>query len=92
MRRICQVFRSSRRSEMYLYVDRVRGLMDVPEALLQRFGEPRPVMVLALDAERHLARVRATDVLKAIEQHGFFLQMPPAEPTKEERQLGSIDD
>ena len=36
--RLVQVFRSVARDGMYLIVDRARGLADVPEALLQRFG------------------------------------------------------
>lgn len=80
MTRICQIFRSSRRAEMYLYVDKARGLEDVPEALLRHFGEPLPVMVLALDAGRRLARVSVEEVLEAIAERGYFLQMPPAQP------------
>lgn len=75
--RICQVFRSPRQAEMYLYVDKKQGMAAVPEALLQRFGEPQAVMVLALTPERRLARVAVGDVLAAIERQGYFLQMPP---------------
>lgn len=80
MTRICQIFRSPRRAEMYLYVDKARGLVDVPEALLQHFGEPQPVMVLTLGSGRRLARVEVDDVLAAITECGYFLQMPPAYP------------
>ncbi|HEY7776237.1 MAG TPA: YcgL domain-containing protein, partial [Kineobactrum sp.] len=55
--RVCQIFRSPRKAEMYLYVDKQRGLEDVPEALLASFGDPQPVMVLLLKPERRLARV-----------------------------------
>lgn len=91
MKRICQIYRSPRRAEMYLYVDKARGLVDVPELLLQQFGEPQPVLVLALDTERPLARVRAADVLESIEQRGFFLQMPPAEPEEAPLQPGAAN-
>ena len=77
MKRLLQIYRSSRKEEMYLYVDKARDLQDVPEPLLAQFGEPQPVMTLLLDAERKLARVDATEVLASIEQQGFFLQMPP---------------
>ena len=77
MRRLCQVFRSPRREEMYLYVDQVRGLEDVPAELLQSFGEPEPVLALLLEPSRRLARVDAGEVLDSIEQRGYFLQMPP---------------
>lgn len=77
MKMLCEIFRSSRKEEMYLYVDRTRGLKDVPEALLQQFGEPKSVMTIALTPERRLARAEAAEVLDAIERQGFFLQMPP---------------
>ncbi|PLW82222.1 hypothetical protein CWI75_10600 [Kineobactrum sediminis] len=84
--RICQVFRSPRTAEMYLYVDKQRGLEDVPEALLARFGDPQPVMVLLLKPERRLARVAVADVLAGIEAQGFFLQMPPSAATLLQRE------
>jgi uncharacterized protein len=62
---------------MYLYVDKARGLDDVPETLLQQFGEPQPVMTLLLGPERRLARADTAQVLAQIEMHGFYLQMPP---------------
>ena len=62
---------------MYLYVDKARGLDDVPEALLQKFGEPQPVMTLLLGPERRLARADTAQVLAQIEVQGFYLQMPP---------------
>lgn len=79
MKRVCQIFRSPRKPEMYLYVDKADGLLQVPEPLLAQFGEPQPVMVLALDADRKLARVQAAEVLDKIASQGFFLQMPPTD-------------
>jgi uncharacterized protein YcgL (UPF0745 family) len=77
MKVLCQVFKSSRQQEMYLYVEKSRGMEDVPEDLLARFGEPTPVMVLLLSPERKLARADVTEVLANIEKQGFYLQMPP---------------
>ncbi len=74
---LCQIFRSSCKQEMYLYVDKARGLQDVPEALLTQFGEPAPVMLLRLTAQYKLARADAAVVLASIETQGFYLQMPP---------------
>lgn len=73
----CQIYRSPKKPETYLYVEKSRGLADVPEVLLQQFGEPEEVMSLLLDAQRQLARADAADVLKMIAQQGFYLQMPP---------------
>jgi uncharacterized protein YcgL (UPF0745 family) len=74
---LCQVFRSPRREQMYLYVSKQEGLARVPEALLQRFGEPEPIMMLKLDGSRKLARADAQQVAAEIRDKGFYLQMPP---------------
>ena len=75
--RLIEIFRSSRKAEMYLYVDRAQGTSELPEPLLQQFGEPQSVMTLLLEPTRKLARADAAEVLAAIEQQGFYLQMPP---------------
>ncbi len=75
---LCEVFKSPRRDEMYLYVDKLRGLADVPDALLERFGTPAPAMTLILTADKPLARADAAQVIAAIDDQGFYLQMPPS--------------
>lgn len=74
---LCQVYKSSRKEEMYLYVDKARGMEDVPAALMERFGEPVEVMLLLLTPQRKLARVDVREVLEKIQEAGFYLQMPP---------------
>jgi uncharacterized protein YcgL (UPF0745 family) len=75
---ICQIFRSSRKQEMYLYVELARGLEDVPAELMHQFGEPTPVMTLVLTADKSLARANVEEVMSLIERQGYYLQMPPA--------------
>ncbi|MFY0991954.1 YcgL domain-containing protein [Halomonas sp. C05BenzN] len=75
---LCEVFKSPRKEEMYLYVDKRRGLADVPEVLLERFGKPLPAMTLILSPDKRLGRAKAADVMAAIRDKGFYLQMPPA--------------
>jgi len=75
---LCEVFKSSRKQEMYLYVERSQGLENVPASLLEQFGEPIPVLILQLTPERHLARVEAAAVLAGIAERGFYLQLPPS--------------
>lgn len=74
---LCRIYRSGRRAEMYLYVAADDGLEAVPAALLGQFGEPEPVMTLALSAERRLARADVGEVMAAIAGQGYYLQMPP---------------
>ena len=77
MKKICTVYRSSRKEGMYLYVDKTEDLARVPEPLLKQFGKPQQAMTLVLHPERKLARVDVNKVLEALEAQGFFLQMPP---------------
>ena len=76
--RLCEVFRSPRREGMYLYVDRAEGMARVPEALLQAFGTPQSALILKLETSRRLARADAAEVLAAVAEQGYYLQMPPA--------------
>jgi len=79
MRRICSVYRSAKRDGMYLYVDKAEGLERVPEALMTRFGRAEHAMTLLIDEGRKLARADAAKVLHDITEHGFYLQLPPAD-------------
>lgn len=74
---ICEVFKSPRKDEMYLYVDKRQGLSLVPELLMETFGKPLPVFTMLLTAEKKLSRVNAADVVEGIKDKGFYLQMPP---------------
>jgi uncharacterized protein YcgL (UPF0745 family) len=87
---LCQVFRSAQKEEMYLYVDKSRGVEDVPDALLAQFGELAPVMTLLLTPERKLARAEAAVVLANIQDQGFYLQMPPTVAELLAREKGSV--
>ena len=78
MKKICSVFKSSRKDEMYLYVDKADQLKQVPEALLKMFGTPLHVFDMLLTPEKELSRVDASKVLDDIAEKGYFLQMPPA--------------
>ena len=39
MKVLCEIYKSSRQEEMYLYVPKEEGLARVPEALLEKFGK-----------------------------------------------------
>jgi uncharacterized protein YcgL (UPF0745 family) len=76
--RLVQVYRSPLKDEMYLIVDRRDGLERVPEDLLKRFGRPEPSIVFRLTPERRLARADTAAVIEALDERGFYLQLPPA--------------
>lgn len=78
MKLICQVFKSPKKSEMYLYVNKSEGLERVPAALLEMFGQPEPAMVLLITPAKRLARVDTAKLLSEVKAKGYYLQMPPA--------------
>ncbi|HEX4938803.1 MAG TPA: YcgL domain-containing protein [Candidatus Kapabacteria bacterium] len=81
---LCAVYRSPKKEGMYLYVPKTENPFEqVPEPLLQRFGEPSWVLDLELTASRKLARVSAADVIKGLRDLGFYLQMPPGDLPRE---------
>lgn len=90
--RIVQVYRSSRRDGMYLFVDRKDDLQEVPQALLEDFGRPEPSLVLHLTPERRLQRATAPEVLAAIREKGYFLQMPPIENEVDQQILAAFQE
>jgi uncharacterized protein YcgL (UPF0745 family) len=75
--KICSVYLSTRKDEMYLYVDKRDKLSKVPDALLEMFGKGKLVMDIPLKADRKLARVDTEKVLAGLEEKGYYLQMPP---------------
>lgn len=82
----CDIYKGSKKSEMYLYVPKTIGLKKVPEMLLTRFGELELVMNLLLTESQKLARVDTSSVITALQEQGYFLQMPPskfAEPKEQ---------
>ncbi|UTF61180.1 YcgL domain-containing protein [Gilvimarinus sp. DA14] len=77
MKVICQIYRSSRDSGMYLYCRKDQGTSKVPEELMQRFGRAEPAMVLVLDENRKLANADIGKVLQSLDEKGYYLQLPP---------------
>ena len=75
--RLVSIYKSPRKEEMYLYVEKKKGLTDIPAPLLERFGKPVHLMDMPLVGSRKLARANVEDVVAAIDSKGFYLQMPP---------------
>lgn len=82
---LCNIYKSRRKEETYLYVSLKDDLTRVPDVLLETFGRPELVTKLIITEERKLARAEADKVLASIEEQGFYLQLPPP---KEELGLG----
>lgn len=79
--RLTTIYRSPREEGLYLYVDKTENLSRVPETLLKQFGKPELAMTMLLDGKRKLARADVNKVLEAIQEQGFYLQLPPLRET-----------
>ena len=75
--KLVEVFKSPRKADTYLYIERGADFETLPETLRGIFGEPEHILSLKLTPERKLARYSGQEVLAAIDDKGFFLQMPP---------------
>ncbi|MFT7413989.1 MAG: hypothetical protein ACI9FO_000644 [Methylophagaceae bacterium] len=72
------IYKSSRKSGLYIYITQKDDFSEVPQALYDSMGkEPIFVMEIELTAERKLARENVETVLKNLETKGFHLQIPP---------------
>ncbi|MYM62781.1 YcgL domain-containing protein [Pseudomaricurvus sp. HS19] len=78
MKIICDIYKSARDPDMYLYVKKQEALSRVPDALKEKFGKPLHAMTLLLEPGKKLARVEAETLIAQLEEKGFYLQLPPA--------------
>lgn len=81
----CTVYKSRRQADLYLYLRNDLSLQALPPSLRELLGLVEPVMALTLTPQRKLARETVTQVMSALRQHGYFLQMPPAQGSVGER-------
>lgn len=76
-KKIIDVFRCKKKEGAYIYVAKGKNLDELPEALRKQTGALEHSMTLVLTPDRKLAQADAQKVLNAIEEQGFYLQMPP---------------
>ncbi|GAA0356341.1 YcgL domain-containing protein [Bowmanella denitrificans] len=74
---LCAIYKSSKKDETYLFVPKRDDFSDVPQALMQHFGTPSLVMVMAIKPDSKLAIGDAAKVCQAMQEQGFYLQLPP---------------
>ena len=73
----CVIYRSTKRDQTYLYVEKKDDFSRVPEELMKGFGTPVLAMMLPLDGSKKLAHADLDKVKNALEQDGYYLQIPP---------------
>lgn len=73
---LCSIYKSNKKPGSYLYIRKKDDFSEVPEALMQMFGQPHMVMVVKLD-QHNLAQVDKQKVIESLKNDGYFLQLPP---------------
>ncbi len=73
----CVIYKSPRREQTYLYVEKKDDFSRVPDALLQGFGKPQLAMLLSLDGRKKLVNADLEKVKEALKTQGYYLQLPP---------------
>ena len=73
---LCAIYKSLKKDNTYLYVNKKDDFSDVPEVLMSTFGKPQFVMVIKLEG-RKLALADVVKVKEALKTVGFYLQVPP---------------
>ena len=77
------VYKSSRRENTYLFIDRENDFHNVPEALVNLLGDLTLVIDVVLEPDRKLAQADPVDVMHQINSQGYFLQLPPGDSKPE---------
>lgn len=78
----CFVYRSNKKTGLYLYLKEKDNFDDVPESLIKILGDMDFSFEFDLAKKRKLVRAEASEVLRLMEENGYFLQMPPAKNEK----------
>jgi len=73
----CFVYKSIKKADSYIYIDQKDNFESIPEQLLLLFGKPEFALEFDLTEDRKLALADAVQVMKSIDQQGYYLQMPP---------------
>ena len=75
----CWIYRGGRHRDAYLFVAARDAFEQVPRALLKSLGPLEFAMELELSTARRLARANAGEVITALRECGYYLQLPPVD-------------
>lgn len=74
---ITAVYKSTKKQDTYLYVEKRDDFSKVPEPLMVTFGQPIFVMLINLAKRSELAIADIDKVRSELNDKGFYLQLPP---------------
>ena len=73
------VYKSIKKADTYLFVEKRDDFSRVPEPLLETFGQPKYVTMINLASREKLGVADLDAVKQALIDQGFYLQLPPPE-------------
>ncbi|SFC13965.1 YcgL domain-containing protein [Pseudoalteromonas denitrificans] len=71
------IYKSSRKADTYLFVEKRDDFTKVPQALLDTFSKPVFVMIINLATRDTLAGSDIEKVKHSLAEQGYYLQLPP---------------
>ncbi len=74
---LCTIYKSARKAQTYLFINKRDDFTDVPEPLMKTFGTPQLVTILNLATKDKLAMADIDKVKANLKEKGFYLQLPP---------------
>ena len=74
----CAVYKSNKKMDTYLFVEKEAEFERVPDSLLKMLGELEFVMSVDLDERDKLAQADPQQVKESLIEQGYFLQLPPS--------------
>ncbi|MEE9304046.1 MAG: YcgL domain-containing protein [Thiotrichaceae bacterium] len=72
------IYRCEHKKGTYLYLPKKDNFDDVPDSLIKLLGDFSFSFDFDLDTDRRLIRTDATEVIKAINEQGYYLQLAPS--------------
>jgi uncharacterized protein YcgL (UPF0745 family) len=75
---MCFVYKSLKKVDTYLYLSEKDDFACVPDALKRMLGELEFVLEVDLGKREQLAQADVRQVQLQLQQHGFYLQLPPS--------------
>jgi len=74
------IYRSEKKTDCYIYLNKAVANFELPTPVKKVLGDLVLVMELDVGPETKLALSDPKKVLSAIEEQGFYIQMPSKEP------------
>ncbi|MBQ4833379.1 YcgL domain-containing protein [Pseudoalteromonas sp. MMG010] len=71
------VYKSIKKADTFLFVEKRDDFTKVPEPLLTMFGKPKYVMLINLAKRDNLGTADLETVKEALTEQGYYLQIPP---------------